>query len=35
MLEALDTKLGGAGFPGKKWFGNKSRKFVEERKVEL
>jgi hypothetical protein len=35
LLEALDEKLGGLGLPTKKWFGNKSKEFVERRKVEL
>jgi hypothetical protein len=35
LLEALDEKLGGIGLPAKKWFGNRSREFVEKRRVEL
>jgi hypothetical protein len=35
MLEVLAEKLGTAGFPGKKFFGNKSPIFLERRKVEL
>jgi hypothetical protein len=35
MLEVLDRKLGGMELPGKKFFGNKDRSFVEKRKVDL
>lgn len=35
LLEALDEKLGGAGLPAKKWFGNRSVQFVERRRGEL
>lgn len=35
MLENLDHQLGQLGFPGKKWFGNKNKEFIERRKVEL
>ena len=36
MLEKLDSKLGGSmGFPPKKWFGNKSKDFLEKRREEL
>jgi hypothetical protein len=35
MLEVLDEKLGYMGLPTKKWFGNRSKEFVERRKLEL
>ena len=35
MLENLDRKLGELGLPGKKWFGNKNKDFIERRKGEL
>ena len=35
LLEALDEKLGGMGFPEKKFFGNKKPSFVERRRKEL
>lgn len=35
MLEVLDRKLGEMGLPGKKFFGNKERSFIEKRKVDL
>ena len=35
LLEVLDGKLGGLGFPAKKFFGNRNISFVEKRKVEL
>ena len=35
LLEALDEKLGGMGFPEKKFFGNKKPSFLERRKKEL
>ena len=35
LLEALDEKLGGKGFPEKKFFGNKKPSFVERRRKEL
>ena len=35
MLEILDRKLGGKGFPQKKYWGNKKPSFIEKRKVDL
>lgn len=35
MLEKLNEKLGKSSFPPKKFFGNKDKKFVAERKTLL
>lgn len=35
MLEKLNQKLGKKSFPAKKYFGNKDKKFVAERKKQL
>lgn len=34
-LKALNDKIGGKGFPVKKYFGNKNKDFIEKRKKEL
>lgn len=35
MLQRLNEKVGSKHFPPKKYFGNKDKKFVEQRKKQL